>query len=286
MDQIINYVTAPEFSDEVYKAREQYNSVVGEVYEDDQSYEERMSHFLEWYTFDRNFTGKTISPLLDFVEKKRKHLPKESHQELMDLVKNIHGLFKIKKISRDYVVVYDFFTNRKHKVMEKESQLVFRKNDLFEGRIIPSSNSQCFTGVYCFHPQKSEKFIKKEVKKLIDELKIQKNQLKKLIKEKLSKEAELLKVKNKQKKLEEKIKNISSDIKIERFKDKLESLDTVRIKLDSVITGITDSIFEIETIKIQIADQEAKNQLMHRLAHMSLKWERFRNIDIDNIYKN
>ena len=62
-DQVINYATTPYFSEELFKAREEYKNSVGEIYEDDQSYENRMSHFLEWYVFDRNITGKTITPL-------------------------------------------------------------------------------------------------------------------------------------------------------------------------------------------------------------------------------
>ena len=94
-DQVINYATTPYFSKELFKAREEYKNSVGEIYEDDQSYENRMSHFLEWYVFDRNITGKTITPLLNFIEAKRSDWLEETLQDFMNLTHNIHGIFKV-----------------------------------------------------------------------------------------------------------------------------------------------------------------------------------------------
>ena len=68
LDEIIDFATNNTLSDEVFQAKKEYANQVGKIYEDDQSYENRMSHFLEWYIFDRKLSGKTVTPILEFIK--------------------------------------------------------------------------------------------------------------------------------------------------------------------------------------------------------------------------
>lgn len=53
MDKLVESVTTKQFSEEVVKAKEEYSSKVGGIFEDDKSFENRMVSFMEWYCFDR-----------------------------------------------------------------------------------------------------------------------------------------------------------------------------------------------------------------------------------------
>ena len=62
LNQLIDIATSDKLSNNVIDARKEYQSIAGNIYEDDKSYENRMALFLEWYIFDRIFpdTGQTL----------------------------------------------------------------------------------------------------------------------------------------------------------------------------------------------------------------------------------
>ena len=171
LNQLIEYVTTERFSDEIHKAKKEYYKIAGELFEDDKTYENRMTTFLEWYLFDRLLTDKTITPLELFIEENRDKLTLEYIHAYEGFLRSIHGLFIIKKIKDDQVVVYNLFDENKYVVSEKEGSIFFHKNDIFEGRIIPFNDKYFFTGTFCYHPKDALKFIKTEAKRLLNERK-------------------------------------------------------------------------------------------------------------------
>ncbi len=285
-NEIIEFATTPEFSDEIYLAKEEYENQAGEIYEDDQSYEDRMSHFLEWYIFDRNLRGKDETPLLEFIKLNKNNLDEESLQVFLNLDQNIHGVFQVKKIARDHILVINFFDKNKYKVLEKQSNLIFRKNDLFEARIILETEDYRFTGTYCFHPEESQKYIKNEIEKFTRETKKNTTELKKLEKVKKSREKELEKLKIKLEACKIKIAETSKQLKKNRLENQKQVLETQSNTLIQNISGLNENIYELRTVKIEKEGKQTRNSLMQRFAYMNLKWERSRQIDIKDIYKN
>jgi uncharacterized membrane protein YgaE (UPF0421/DUF939 family) len=62
------------------------------------------------------------------------------------------------------VKVLNLFTDETYLVSEKDSRLIFRKNDIFQGRLIYFQQQFQFTGNFCFHPEKTHRYIKPEIK--------------------------------------------------------------------------------------------------------------------------
>lgn len=286
LEKMFAFVTSDEYSEEAGQAQSEYRETAGDIFEDDKSYETRMAMFLEWYTFDRRMDGGKFTPLDDYIEKNQDQWSPEIRQIHEMFRENIKGIFIIKKIRRDSVVAKNLFDNISYLVREHESEIIFRKNDIFEGRIIPVDGNNRFTGNFCFHPQETLKFIKTEITKInktLDNLKVELKELN-LENEKIVRETKKLIAKSN--KLTEKMNKSRSLAKKSALEEKIAVIDRNTLELLAKNSELESAIIDIKTIKINKEIPEAMTHLMQRLAYMNLKWERFRQIDLKDIYRN
>jgi hypothetical protein len=286
LEQLFDFIAQHIPTEQIMQVKKEYQKMTGKIYEDDKSYNTRMALFLEWYLLDNYISGTKNTILEDMIEKN--HLTwDQSHLEAcQDITNNIQALFEIKKVRDNSVTVLDLFNNKKYLVDEDYSKLVFRKNDIFQGRIVPHKGKWNFTGYYCFHPSKTQLYLKDVAKQIL------------LIKQTWQKElADLEKVLSKKEKISSKnskyIKKIKN--KIERtgsvkYKDKLvtkllvleENGNAMEISTQETESKITR--LKVETIKIE--GRRLVSEWINKLAYMNLKWERSRQIEISDIYKN
>lgn len=285
LEQLFEFAAKAIPSDQILEAKKAYQKETGEIYEDDNSYNSRMSLFLEWYLFDDYIVEKLQTPLEILIEENPDTWNSDKLEFYKSLIKSIQGLFLVKKIKDETVKVLNLFSNETYLVQEKGSRLIFSKNDIFQGRLIFFQEQFHFTGNFCFHPQKAHKYIKQEVKLInkaqAGDRKDIVNLKKKLLKEnkKLErKETEIEKVK------EAAIEKVNE--KITQFKQKLSLLIEERNSLNKTIQDIESSVFIIEHDKIKIEGKKQINKLINKLAYMNLKLGRSRQIDISDIYKN
>lgn len=286
LNKLIEYATGPEFSEEIHKAKDEYREVTGDIYEDDPSFENRMAAFLEWYTFDRFITGDTTTPLLAYIAKNKDTWPAETLEVYENFAGHILGIFIVKKVKKDHVVVLNLFNKTTHQVQETQSEIIFRKNEIFEGRIVSYSGQNYFTGAYCFHPQKTLKFIKSEIGKLNKELKKLNLELKNLQAEKNKLAHQINKLNTKINKLNSKIEKSISLLKKDHLQEKKKPLDKKKSGLESNLSELENKISDLVALKIGRETPQARLKLMQRLSYMSLKWERFRHFDLADIYRN
>lgn len=280
-DLMIQKITQDQDSNDILEAKLNYQKLAGEIYEDDKTFEARMGLFLEWYIFDHRGPGKEQTPLELFLAQNLDELKTGD-----DFILNINSIFVVKKIRADEVVVMDLLDSKKYNVRENESKILFNKNDLFEGRIILLEGDYYFTGNFCFHPRETEKFIKGEVKKIyaikevfLKELKQFNSQLKDLI-------SKLEKNGNEIEKLNSKIENAGSIDKARPLYEKLDTLKIFRAELIQKISMKEAEKSNLETFKIKNEINALVSDLIQKLGYMNLKWERSRQIDIHDIYRN
>ena len=286
LEQLFEFIAQHIPAEQIMQAKKEYQKTTGEIYEDDKSYNTRMALFLEWYLLDNYIPGTQKTILENIIEEN--HLTwDQSHLEAcQDITNNIQALFEVKRIRDNSVTVLDLFNDEKYLVHEGNSKLVFRKNDIFQGRIVPHKGKWNFTGYFCFHPNKTQRYLKDEAKKIF------------LIQRTWQKELAGL-----EKDLSKKEKNSSKNSKyIEKIKIKIERTD-ISAKRDNLISellvleesGNQMSIssqetenkitrFKVETIKIE--GRMLISKFINKLAYMNLKWERSRQIEISDIYKN
>jgi chromosome segregation ATPase len=243
-----------------------------------------MALFLEWYLFDNYLIEKSKTVLEVLIDENRKKWPSEKLEIIQSIAETIQGLFLVKTIKDQEVKVLNLFTDKTYIVQEKESRLIFRKNDLFQGRIIFFEEKFYFTGNYCFHPKQTHKCIKPQIKEIAKIQNQQKTYLGKL--EKL-----LLKENKKSAKQEAQIEKLNGKIsQAGANKTKLnQRLLVLKEKKNSIDKGIKDlekDILVLKHEKIRVEGNQQINKLINKFAYMNLKWERSRQIDAWDIYNN
>ena len=245
-----------------------------------------MGSFLEWYLFDRVIPDEQLTPLETLINNKVQGDLPEGITNLEEFTNNVHGLFIIKKIRDHEVVALNLLDDTKYNVREPEGKLIFKKNELFEARIVLNNDEYYFTGNFCFHPKEAVKFIKSEIKYIsktrggyLKELKVKNSQLEKL-NSKLDKNAREVE------KLNTKIKDSKSVEKIRVLNEDLESLKKVRAELMQQVSLVEAEKFNLEVNKLKKEINQLSSNLIQRLNYMNLKFERSRQIDLQDIYRN
>ena len=286
LEQLFKFAAESIPSDKILAAKKDYQKETGEAYEDDKSYSTRMALFLEWYLFD-NYQEKSLKTIHEvLLEESSEAWDSDQIKIYNDFNENIQGLFLVKKVKGASVKVLNLFTSEIFLVQEKESGLIFRKNDIFQGRIISFQEQYHFTGNFCFHPEKTHKFIKLEVRSIAKFLMELKNDLEKIKNELLKEQILLQKQEININKLKDRIKNIDSEKKINDINQELKFLTEKKDDQIQSIDELEKKNFTIINDKIKIEGKKQINTLINRFSYMNLKWERSRQIDISDIYKN
>jgi hypothetical protein len=286
LEQLFEFIAQHIPAEQVMQAKKEYQKMTGIIYEDDKSYNTRMALFLEWYLLDTYIPGTKNTILENMIEINHQTWNQKHLEACQDITNNIQALFEIKKVRDNSVTVLDLLNNKKYLVNEDYSKLVFRKNDIFQGRIVRHKDKWNFTGYYCFHPRKTQHYLKDEAKKIL------------LIKQSWQKELVYLeKVLSKKEKISSKNSKYIEKIKIKiehtssvSKKDKLAN-ELLMLEENANVMAISNKetknkITQLKVEKIKIEGRRLVSEWINKLAYMNLKWERSRQIEISDIYKN
>jgi len=286
LEQLFEFVAQHIPSEQIMMAKKEYQKTTGEIYEDDKSYNSRMALFLEWYLLDQYEPGTRQTVLENIIEDNSSSWTPDRLESYKDVSKNIQALFEIKKVRDNSVTVLDLFTDEKYQIEEEDSKLAFRKNDIFQGRIVPHNDKYFFTGYFCFHPIKTQRYIKGEAKKFYLLQRSWKKELTKLEKE--SSKIQKLYLKNAVsiEKIKTKIERTDSGTKRDKLTGKLLGLEEDKIKIEASSQQTGKEIGHLKPEKMKIEGRRLISELINKLAYMNLKWERSRQIDVSDIYRN
>lgn len=286
LEQLFEFAAKSIPSEQILEAKKSYQKETGEIYEDDKSYNSRMALFLEWYLFD-NYAADSSKTILETLLEDNPEAWDSDKLNIYSAIKeSIQALFQVKKVKDDSVKVLNLFTDETYLVQEKDSRLIFRKNDIFQGRVIFLQEQFHFTGNFCFHPEKTHKYIKPEIKTISKTLIQYKKDLATIEKALLKANKNLKNLEFDIEKLKEKISNSDSEHKIAKLNKNLALLIEDKESQTNTIQKLESEAFIIRNDKIKIEGKKQINALANRFAYMNLKWERSRQIDISDIYKN
>ncbi len=283
-DALIESITRDRY--DILEARKEYQKHSGEIYEDDKSYEARMGMFLEWFVFDRLLPGTQNTLLEKLLQGNGAGWAPHERRAYETFSGSVHGLFIPKKIKDTYVVVLNLFDNTKYTVKENQGKILFNKDDIFEGRLVPMGEDYFFSGCFCFHPDGAGRYIRDKVKAIVAVQEGHKKTLKGLNSNLNSCESRMDKNAREIDKLNAKIAKTDAEAKLKSLNEKLDALKTVRSELHQEKSALESDKQHLETQKMKIEFREACNLLMQRLGYMNLKWERSRQIDLNDIYRD
>jgi len=286
LEQLFEFAAKSIPDKQILEAKKTYQMETGTLYEDDKSYNSRMALFLEWYLFN-NCAPKSSKTVLEvLLENNSEEFNTDQLKIYKNISKSTQSLFLIQKVHEDGVKAINLFTDEIYLVQEKDSRLIFKENDIFQGRIIYFQKYFHFTGNFCFHPKKSHKYIKYEIKLIAKSLNQYKKDLAKTEKTLLKATTKLKRHELKIENLNGKIHNINSESKVAKLNQKLKLLVEEKETQIRTIQELRNEASFIKNDKIKNEGNKQINALINRLAYMNLKWERSRQIDITDIYKN
>jgi len=286
LEQLFEFTAKSIPDKQILAAKKTYQMETGTLYEDDKSYNSRMALFLEWYLFN-NCAPKSSKTVLEvLLENNSEEFNTDQLKIYKNISKSTQSLFLIQKVHEDGVKAINLFTDEIYLVQEKGSRLIFKENDIFQGRIIYFQKYFHFTGNFCFHPKKSHKYIKYEIKLIAKSLNQYKKDLAKTEKTLLKATTKLKRRELKIENLNGKIHNINSESKVAKLNQKLKLLVEEKETQVRTIQKLRNEASFIKNDKIKNEGNKQINALINRLAYMNLKWERSRQIDITDIYKN
>ena len=286
VDQIISQIAESYSSDDIREIKNEYQKMSGTIFDDDSSYEARMACFLEWFVLERIVPNSTETTIEKYIRTNREDIPSEKINIYRSLTETVHGLFITKKITPDIVTVTNMVNDEKYQVHDNGGKNMFQKNDVFEGRLILLSAKHYFTGNFCFHPSKATKYISASVKNLRKEQKKTYDEMAKLNRNLKSLEIKIKSVSSDIEKTKSKIEKASSDNKKQALQEKLTGLEKnlSSIKDEETMMQVRAATWETKEVKIGCKNQYS--ELIQKLSYMNLKWERSRQIDVKDIYKD
>ena len=286
LEQLFEYIPQHIPSENIIESKKDYQKSTGQIYEDDKSYNMRMALFLEWYLLDNYVARTKVTILEDIIEKNASVWNHNRLEVCRNITSNIQALFKVKKVRNDSVTVLNLIADEKYLVEQEDSSLIFRKNDIFQGRIVPQQNKWFFTGHFCFHPNEAYKYISSEAKEIFAVQKSWRRELNNIEKELIETEKSSLKISNHIVKMKRTIEGTDIESKKDMLVEKLSSLRGNRKKLETSTHQKNSAIAHLKNEKIKFEGRRMIVDLVNKLSHMKLKWERSRKITIADIYKN
>lgn len=285
-EDLMHRATQRRHSEILPQAKQAYQESAGAIYDDDQGYENRMGLFIEWFIFDR-LPDDGLPPLLQTLAREERNLGDLERAAAFDEFQgHVHGLFVLLKLKKDRVIVSNLFDGKKYEVLQEPGDLMFGKNDIFQARLLPHQGAYYFSGNFCYHPKESVPFIQGEVKKIAAGEAALHKQLAALNGKIKDLHSRLAKADKALDKLAAKRAKGPSEKKAARLKQERDDMIFSRKNLESEIAGLNQARETLEAVKIRRGIAQERVRLMHRLSYMNLKWERSRNIALQDIYRN
>lgn len=286
LNQLIETISQNNSSSEILDAKKEFQKISGEIFEDDKSYESRMGSFLEWFTFDRLLNESSETPLQKYLNGQREPLSAEDRELFVNISGSVHGLFVVKKIKPDRVVVLELLDDKKYEVKEDQGGILFSKGDIFEARLISFGGQLFFSDNFCYHPQQTTGFIKNKIKEIRSVEKEDFKVLKAKEKELAVLQKKYFKMAAKVEKLNIKLDKASGKNKIDNICDMLNPCERLKNDLAQQVESSENSFRDWKRKTILIKHRDHRFRLIRRLSYMSLKLERSRQIDARDIYQD
>ena len=153
-------------ADEIVTATERFHLDAGKVFHDDTFYDSRMSCFLDHFLFERQVTGRGLTPFLLFMDSFASELPADLQRRLAALADHRHSLFRITKILPTSMVVEDLLQPSKLSVVARRGE-TFRgldKKMMFQGFVFRDGDVWQLSHGIVLHPTRAQRLVRKFLK--------------------------------------------------------------------------------------------------------------------------
>jgi hypothetical protein len=165
-ERLTLFFTAERFKSEVANGKKDFFDEAGVMDEENQSFEMRMTQFLEWYLFTRPLSTVKLTPAQYALELEEFQMKSDERPVFENLAATRHSLFEFLKIRGADIHIKDIFLNKKIVIHNSPISIGFNRDEIFDARLIPNGEEFHFAKAFCFHPPEATKYVLGEVKKM------------------------------------------------------------------------------------------------------------------------
>lgn len=154
IDQVATRFADDPSEGEIQRAREEYDTRRGRVYDDDELYEGHMASFLEWYVLERRAAGATPAELaLRGADPPQEPL-------LRALATSQRSLFEVQQQRPQGLLLEDLIRGGRWQVDLERPMAGLQRSDIFEARLVPWEGRVMFGPAFCYHPGSARRQIR------------------------------------------------------------------------------------------------------------------------------
>ena len=166
-NSLLHHVAQDErYNSEMSLAKEEFEAMVGPIYETDRTYDARINSFHNWYILDRPLQGRGVTPLNYFIDYNANSIPDSELTHYRELRANVHSVFELIKFHGDRTRVRDLVTGKRYDVEGRQHTQFLDKGALFNSRVFRHGAQFYTSNYFLLHPPDVEKLIRGEVKKV------------------------------------------------------------------------------------------------------------------------
>ena len=164
--------------EEIIQARQEFFTLTGRIFPDDYFYHQRISYFLDFFTFQRPIQGKlrendqANTPFKQFVCSpyfNSQNISEALQKKFYDLANFRHSLFKVSKVKKNCLILKDLFANEKIEISDPHKKVLFQglpPGSVYQGFIFTVDEKICLSQGLLLHPPSVSSFITRTVNKL------------------------------------------------------------------------------------------------------------------------
>lgn len=161
LEQVIAFATREEHKEALAQARKSFFAATGEVFEDDPLFETCLASFIEWYVLDHREGDEPT-----WSERFLPNLSLEELQKGAQLAASLRSLYTPTRIHSRGLYLTDLLGGGRF-LVTGEIPPGLRKNDIFEGRIIPWGDTLLLSRTMIFHPFEAREVLLRQVSELL-----------------------------------------------------------------------------------------------------------------------
>ena len=157
-DELLAFASDASLMPELLKAKAVYFGATGEVFEDDDSFEQRMAAFRDFYVFDWKIEDDAATPAERFWLRGQFACPDDAPL-FEGFLQTWLSLWEVRKLGKESLRLRDLFTERDVEVFERRQLIGLSKGDILEARLLPMGEKRVLSDAVIFHPSVVRKAI-------------------------------------------------------------------------------------------------------------------------------
>lgn len=164
LEKIYPYLEKVTNENNIALQRKRFFSLLGDIYEDEDFYTERINAFLEWFLVEAEIQGIRGTVLKNILDRDSRYMDEETRRVAEAMMKSRRSIFLLGKKEKEFAVLEDIFDKERYYVdLDPRIENTERKS-FVESRVCVLNGRTRITNTYLKYPERIKKIILKRLK--------------------------------------------------------------------------------------------------------------------------